>query len=113
MTCIRQHIPLSLRISHQIMPHYSLLREYLHRILLSLSDASPFLHQEHLAEAPFPQQLYGLKALHIDLLRHHCRTARVLSIHQYVLLLRRTLGHTYLHRGVILLLQHVRTARGL
>ena len=88
MPCIRQDIPLSLRISHQIMPHYPLLRQYLHRILLSLPDASAFLYQEHLAKAPFPEQLYGLKALHIDLLRHHSRTTRVLSIHEYVLLLR-------------------------
>jgi len=36
MTGIREHIPLSLRISHQVMTHYPLFRQYLHSILLFL-----------------------------------------------------------------------------
>ena len=45
------------------------------------------------------------------------RTARILTIHEYVLFLSRALSHAHLHRGVILLLanplHHVRAAGGL
>ncbi len=119
MTGIRQHIPLSLRISHQIMTHYPLLRQDLHSILLFLILTAFLLHQKHLSKASFPKQLYRLKALHIDFLRkrRHLRTACILTIHEYVLFLGRALSHAHLHRGVILLLanplHHVRAAGGL
>lgn len=106
MTSIRQHIPLSLGISHQVMTHYPLFRQYLHSILLFLILTAFLLHQKHLSKASFPKQLYRLKALYIDFLRkrRHLCTARILPIHEYVLFLCRALSHAHLHRGVILLL---------